>query len=175
MTSNFGGPGGFDIGQAFYTAGPGATSGAQPISFTSAFRGNRQLFGAEDVGNSVFEAGRRYLVSDVMALILRDAYTYTVVRPQRFGTFYAVLKDTGNLLIRGEGGDSADDIVLSRAGNDLVVSVDVRDDAPGSHANGDNGDGSPLRKASYRTTSSRRRIPADHSSETTWCMHRLRT
>ncbi|HTK78649.1 MAG TPA: hypothetical protein VL371_25550, partial [Gemmataceae bacterium] len=136
MTSNLGGPDGIDTGEAVHTADPGTS---QPISFTSAFRGNRQLFGAEDVGNNQFERGRRYLVSDVMALILQDAYSYTIVRPQRFGTFYAVLKDTGNLLIRGEGGDSADDIVLSRAGNDLVVSVDVSDDAPGSHANGDNG------------------------------------
>jgi hypothetical protein len=139
LTSNNGGSRGTDFGQAIHTAGPGGTT--QPIPFTSAFRGNRQLFGAQDLGNAKFEQGRRYLVSDVMALILQDAYSYTIVRPQQFGTFFAVLnQNTGNLLIRGGPGSSADNIALSRDGNDLVVSVDVGIDTPGSHANGDNSD-----------------------------------
>lgn len=137
MTSFDGGSGGRDLDQPIHTAGLfGAT---QPISFTSDFgRGDVQLFGAEDLGNATAELGRRYLVSDVMALILKDAYSYTIVRPQRFGTFFAVLnQNTGKLLIRGGPDTSADNIALSRAGNDLVVSVDVGIDTPGSHAGSD--------------------------------------
>lgn len=137
MTSNNGGPNGTDRGRIVHSAGPGGAT--QPIPFTSDFRGNRQLFGADDNGNALFELGRRYLVSDVTALILQDAYSYTIVRPQRFGTFFADLNSiSGNLLIRGGPGTSADSISLSRNGNDLVVSVDLGVDTPGSHAAGDN-------------------------------------
>jgi hypothetical protein len=138
LTSNNGGPNGEDFGEAVHSAGPNGPS--QPIAFTSLFRGNRQLFGDEDIGNARFERGRRYLVSDVMALVLHDAYSYTITRPERFGTFYAVLdQSTGNLLIRGGDGASADNITLRRDGADLVVSVNVGIDPSGSHANGDNG------------------------------------
>jgi len=136
MSSNNDGPAGFDPSRIAHTAAPGGVR--QPITFTSAFRGNRQLFGANDNGNVRFDLGRRELVSDVSALILQDAYSYTVVRPQRFGTFYAVLnQNTGNLLIRGGRDTSDDNITLRRDGADLVVSVDVGIDTPGSHANGD--------------------------------------
>src|SRR5262245_56600679 len=113
MTSNNGGPGGSDTGRLVHSAGPGGPS--QPIAFPSAFRGNRQLFGADDISNAQFEPGRRYLVSEVPAQILKDAYTYTIVPPQPFGTFFAVLdQSTGNLLIRVGPGQSADNISLRR-------------------------------------------------------------
>src|SRR5262245_58199059 len=137
MTSNNGGPGGSDTGRLVHSAGPGGPS--QPIAFPSAFRGNRQLFGADDISNAQFEPGRRYLVSEVPAQILKDAYTYAIVPPQQFGTFFAVLdQSTGNLLIRGGPGTSADNISLRRSGPDLVVAVDVGNDTPGSHVRGDN-------------------------------------
>ena len=48
MSSNIDGPAGFDPNRIGHTAASGGVR--QPIAFTSAFRGNRQLFGANDNG-----------------------------------------------------------------------------------------------------------------------------
>ncbi len=139
MTSNNGGPSGSDTGQALHTAGPNDAAG-QPVAFASAFRGARQLVGLDDNGNASYEFGRRYLVSDVTALLLQDAYAYTINRPASLPTFYATLQANGTLLVRGATGSttSADTITLSRSGGNLVVSVDVGNDTPGTGPNGDN-------------------------------------
>lgn len=136
MTSNNGGPGGQDAGALIHSAGP---PGNQPVSFNSAFRGTRQLVGTQDIINPVYEFNRRYLVADYLALILKDAYNYTVTMPQSFGTFYAILSQTtGNLLVRGSSAVSNDDIRISRSGSNIVVSVDLGTDPAGVGPNGDN-------------------------------------
>lgn len=141
MTSNNGGPGGQDRGRAVHTAGPDNGTANQPVAFNSAFRGTRQLQGLDDNGNALYEFGTRYIVSDVTALLLQDAYGYTINRPVSMPTFYAMLQADGTLLVRGATGTggSADTITLSRSGGNLVVSVDVGNDAPGTGPNGDAG------------------------------------
>jgi hypothetical protein len=125
-------------GSAFplHTAGPRA--GNSSITF-----GGSTVFGAEDNGNALFETGRRYLVSNRTALVLQDAYDYNIVMPETFGTFYAVLDETTGLLtIRGGAdntlinnvnqGPSSDNITITRDGDNIVVSVDVGVDVPGT-------------------------------------------
>ena len=46
---------------------------------------------AEDAGNAIFEFGRRYLVPNSLALVLQDAYNYSIAMPETFGTFHASL------------------------------------------------------------------------------------
>ncbi len=141
MTSNNGGGGGSDFMQLIHSAGP-PNGPNQPLTFNSAFRGSRDLVGAQDPGNAVYEFGRRYLVNDVMALVFQDAYNYDIVSPQTFGTMYAILDETtGNLLIRGGVGGSDDVITITASGGNLDVSVDIGNDVPGS---GPNGDDSPI-------------------------------
>lgn len=142
MTSNNGGPGGLDAGRIIHSAGPDAGAPNQPVTFQSDYRGTRELVGTQDIINPVYEFGRRYLPTDYIALILHDAYGYSVTLPQTFGTFYATLIDsTGELLVRGRtSGDSDDTFTISRAGDSVRVSVDLGDDAPGSGPNGDDSD-----------------------------------
>src|SRR5207244_11735471 len=63
-----------------------------------------------------------------------------VAEPQPFATFFANLgATTGNLLVRGGAGTSADVITLRRAGSfgeTFQVSVDVGDDVPGTGTTG---------------------------------------
>ena len=103
------------------------------IAFPLGLNFNGQtFFGHEDLLNVNRPDGTRRLPSNANALILRDAYDYDIVEPERFGTFHTLLDSTtGNLLIRGGGGTSNDDIRLSRDGNELVVRVDLGVDPPG--------------------------------------------
>ncbi|MEM7313279.1 MAG: hypothetical protein AAF497_09020, partial [Planctomycetota bacterium] len=142
----------FDIGG---TASNGrhaarALSGNQPISFD----GN-DYFGSRDVMNGTsITSGGRALISNKTALILQDAYGYTINLPEEIATMYAVFDQTsGTITVRGGGDDTvidnvcqggsfdtdgncdgADDDVISitRDGNDIVVSVDVGNDVPGT-------------------------------------------
>ena len=67
---------------------------------------------------------------------------YDVTPPETFGTFHAMLDGSGMLTIQGGNDDteidnvnqgaSADNISVSRVGNELVVSVDVGVDVPGT-------------------------------------------
>ena len=90
--------------------------------------------GTEDAGNAVFELGRRYLVPDILGLMFHDAYGYTVAPAGSRDSFHSVLnRSTGELLIRGGSQTlSSDDISITRSGSNLVVSVDVGNDVPGS-------------------------------------------
>jgi Ca2+-binding RTX toxin-like protein len=90
--------------------------------------------GSQDMNNAVYEYGRRYLVSLEDALILQDAYGYTITPPQSFGTFYANLDPaTGSLLVRGGStGVSADTITLQQAGGSWAVTVGVGNPVPGT-------------------------------------------
>ncbi len=138
MTSNNGGGGGQDFNSAIHTAGPPGSGTNQPVSFNSAFRGARQLVGGDDPGNAVYSFGQRTLVNDVLALIFKDAYGYTVTLPQTFGTVYSSLnQSTGQILIRGGINDSVDNVEITRVGSQIRVSVDIGDDIGGTGANGD--------------------------------------
>ncbi len=91
--------------------------------------------GVTDLMNPFYSGSQRKLIPDTMALMLQDGYGYTMEIPQRFGTFHAMLNHTtGELLIRGGGGSSADMIELYTLGNDLVVNVDLGNDVPGTGA-----------------------------------------
>jgi Ca2+-binding RTX toxin-like protein len=121
MTSNNGGNSGSDFGVPVHSAEPCASFGG--------------LSGANDGGNALFEGSRRYLPANLIAFILKDTYNFGVVAPESFGTFYSVLnQSTGNLLVRG-GDDndiSADVISITRSGGEVIVSVDVGNDIPGT-------------------------------------------
>jgi len=93
--------------------------------------------GSEDPGNAEFAGSQRNLPSWVMAHVLRDAYGYSIIDPEQFGTFYANLSTAGVLTVRGgdaqtTGGVSNDQIFISREGSEIVVSVDSGDDVPGT-------------------------------------------
>lgn len=120
MTSNNGGSGGSDRTVPVHVAEPCSTFGA--------------LSGAEDAGNALFDGGR-YIPSNLGALILKDAYNYSVTMPETFGTFYATLNETtGELLVRGgdDNNASADTVIVNRAGDNLAVSVDIGNDVAGT-------------------------------------------
>jgi hypothetical protein len=89
--------------------------------------------GATDLMTPRFASHQRKLVPYTAALILKDAYGYTVRNPAEFGTFYAMLnQSTGELLVRGGTGVSDDVIEISEYGGVITVSVDVGDDVPGT-------------------------------------------
>lgn len=120
MTSNNGGNSGSDFRVPVHTAEPCATSGT--------------LSGSNNTGNALFEGSRRYLPSNLDALILKDSYNYEIVMPETFGSFHSMLnRATGELLIRGgdDNDTSADSISVTRAG-DISTSVDVGRDVAGT-------------------------------------------
>ena len=98
-----------------------------------------QWQGSEDAGNALYAGSERTMPSWTMAHILRDAYGYTVIDPEEFDSFYANLnRTTGALTVRG--GDfhnsgaatSNDEIIINRDGTDILVSVNVSNDIPGT-------------------------------------------
>ncbi len=109
---------------AIHTAGPSA-----PITIgADVFRG------AQDVGNALYETGRRYLPADTMRLMFKDAYAYTTLNPAQFGTFHATLGAGGQLRVRGAEGVSDDRVTISSSGATITVSVDLGNDVPGTGA-----------------------------------------
>jgi hypothetical protein len=100
--------------------------------------GGQNWQGQDDVGNAIFSSGERTIPSWPLAHVLRDAYGYSIVDPEVFDSFYANLnRSTGALTIRGgdfheTGGISNDNIVVNVDGSELVVSVNVSNDVPGS-------------------------------------------
>ena len=110
--------GGTDFGVPIHTAGPGV-----PVTV-----GSQEFIGADDVGNAAYGPSQRMIVSNTARLILQDAYGYTTRNPAEFGTFYAVLNEaTGQVIVRGGGGESVDNLTISLDGTDVVFSVDVTD------------------------------------------------
>jgi Ca2+-binding RTX toxin-like protein len=88
--------------------------------------------GADDAANDNLDDGVRYLPSNLDALILKDAYGYTVNLPQTFGTFYALLNpDSGVLHVRGHGNGNSNDIRIYQDSNGLVASVNLDNPVPG--------------------------------------------
>ncbi len=100
--------------------------------------GGQNWQGADDVGNAIFSGSERTIPSWAVAHVLRDAYGYSIADPEQFDTFYANLnRTTGALTVRGgdfqdTGGVSNDDITINVDGSELVVSVNVSNDVPGT-------------------------------------------
>ena len=101
--------------------------------------------GADDLMNPRYAVGQRRIIPETMALILQDAYGYTINDPANwpnlavtnsgvgaYGTsFYAALRRSdGRLLIRG--GVGADVITVSSVGSSLLVTVDIGNDVAGT-------------------------------------------
>lgn len=71
-----------------------------------------------------FPPPTRELITDLNALILHDAYGYTVKLPSKINTFYANFNSTnGALTVNGAPGISNDQIVIDRSGGVLRVVV----------------------------------------------------
>ena len=87
--------------------------------------------GVDDLMNPSYFFGQREFPSNLDVLVLGEAYSYYTVPAESFGTFYAMLDNGGTLLVRGHGPSSADQIVLRRDGDDVVVSVDLGTDVLG--------------------------------------------
>jgi len=106
-----------------------------PLNF-----GGQLWQGSEDAGNASYAGGQRILPSWAMAHVLRDAYGYSIIDPEAFGTFYANLnRTTGVLTVRGGDAHSGspisnDQIFISTNGSTITVSVDVPVDVPGTQA-----------------------------------------
>jgi hypothetical protein len=125
MTGNNGGSGGQNFNGAVHSAG---------VSAGITFQGD-QYIGTNDIGNAVYEFGRRYIPSLPFSLMFKDAYGYSSVDPSIYGTMYASLNQTtGQLLVRGGSSSSADNISVSFANGKVTVSVDVGNDVAGSGA-----------------------------------------
>lgn len=102
------------------------------------------LEGSLDLMNATGHGGRRYLISNLDLMVLADAYDYEVIDggAEAISNFYAFVRDNGELFVRGgeddpnnnqhPGPNSDDDIHVSRDGDDLIVSVDVGNDVPGT-------------------------------------------
>ncbi|MCS7032465.1 MAG: hypothetical protein NZ561_00545, partial [Phycisphaerae bacterium] len=115
-------------------------------STTLSFNG-KNYQGSEDAGNAIYARHERTMPSWTMAHILRDAYGYSIIDPERFGTFYANLnRDTGVLNVRGGNShypafpDTNDRIYISADGSTITVAVDPPADIPGTHASPGGGD-----------------------------------
>ena len=145
MTSNNGGSGGSDIMEAVQhrrTRRRGRPSLSTPIP------GAAGSCSAPRRGNAIYEQSRHASPTDGMALILEDAnsYRYHLAPDVRHVLRRPEPDHDGDLLVRGGTGDSVDAVTLSRSGGDLVVSVDVGTDVPGTGPNG--ATGRPLRPSS---------------------------
>lgn len=127
MTSNNAGSGGSNFGPGIHSAGP-PNGSSQPLTFNG-----KTYNGAHDTGNAIFERSWRYLVPDSMRLLLGTAYGYSTVNPAESGTMYASLNSTTEqLLVRGGTGNSDDIISVTTDFTDIIVSVNVGDDVPGT-------------------------------------------
>jgi Ca2+-binding RTX toxin-like protein len=136
LTSNNGGPNGTGLNHPVHTAQIFNT-------YTNSTTGTT-YDGCNDVLNPVLFPRLRHLPSLLAALILKDAYGYTITVPQTFGSFYVNLNEaTGQLVVRGADRTqgpttiTSNDIVTIRQDNGiLIVSVDVGADVPGTGPTG---------------------------------------
>ncbi len=116
---------------------------AMPLAGNTPINFNGQLYyTAVDTMQPTSLSIRRILLTEKTALMMQDM-GYDVVMPATFGTFHSVLnEDTGALTIQGGNdntqinnvnqGDSADTIRVQRLGNNLLVTIDIGVDVPGS-------------------------------------------
>jgi len=118
-----------DFGGPVHSAPPGATANVAGVTYV----------GADDLMNPVYFRDNRHLIPDTVAWILQDAYGYTIATPQQFGTIYTTL-NTSNDQLRIVGGyynsddeKHSDDVIhVTVDGGDLVVSVNIGNDIPGT-------------------------------------------
>ena len=128
LTSNNGGSGGSNFGQAIHSSGPNGAG--------LTFEGDTYV-GAQDIGNAVYEFSRRYIPNQVFSLIFKDAFDYSTVNPAQFGTFYSTLNETtGRITVRGGQGTSLDSVTIRHdaSANTITVSVDIGSDVAGTGA-----------------------------------------
>lgn len=121
LTTYNSGNGGEDTGEPLHTS-PGSL-------FINPTIGT--FYGAEDAGNASYESGRRYLAPNNIARMLVHAYGYEIREPELQATFYATLTD-GALLARGSEGIDTIEVFRDFATNEIVVSVDLLTDVPGT-------------------------------------------
>jgi hypothetical protein len=97
--------------------------------------GGTNYIGAQDQGNAFYELSRRYLINNTFALMFKDAYGYASVNPDRYGTFYVNFNETSRQLsVRGGEGNSDDIFTVSVTPTQVIVSVNVGNDVPGTGA-----------------------------------------
>lgn len=110
-------------GNVVHTAGSGGNINQGGVNYR----------GAEDGGNAAGN-NERTLPSWTVAQILADAYGYTIVDPEMFGTMHASLNTSnGVLTIRGSSSATSSDlIILNQDGSDVLVSVDIGEDVAGT-------------------------------------------
>jgi hypothetical protein len=121
VTTNNGGQGGVDTGYPVHVAYP--PNAATYLGET--------IPGVADCGSAGGDGSIRYLPSQLMTEMLSTIYGYSGKRPEQFGTFYAMQRTDGSLLIRGAPGVSDDAITVTESGGILEVKVDLGVDVPG--------------------------------------------
>jgi hypothetical protein len=114
------------------TGQPGSNrNGAQhsaPAGIVPIVQNNRTYYGFTDLMNASFTS--RSIITDTHALMLQDAYGYTITNPLTFGTFYDRLDVNGSLNITTpEGGP--DTVKLEVIGSNLFVSMTLGSPIPG--------------------------------------------
>ena len=131
-----------------YDIGAGSTSSAGHNALQRGDENNVPLnwagfevFSSIDTMQPTSLSVRRVLLSKKVSLMLQDM-GYDVTPPETFVTFHAMLDADGMLTIQGGNDDtridsinqgaSADNISVSRVGNELVVSVNLGVDVPGT-------------------------------------------
>ncbi len=121
-----------------YNSGNGGTDTGEPLHTSPGFLfvepAVGTIFGSEDAGNAAYESATRYLPPNNIAQLLEYGYGYEVRQPELQGTFYGLLRDTGELLVRG-GADSSNDLIdvyRDLSTNEIVISVDIGTDIPGT-------------------------------------------
>lgn len=107
---------------------------ARPHATHSVLVDNEVVHGNVNLGNAAFSGGTRYLISNSVALILRDTYGYTLTAggPERQATFYALQDAGGDVHVRGQTGDSNDSIILTSQVAFVQAAVNPGLDIPGT-------------------------------------------
>ncbi len=113
---NSGGAGG---NQASDAGGPEHTS---PLGDDITYFGT-EYYGNVDLMNPAYYSSTRYVLPDHLALMLQDAYGYTVKLPSSMGTWYDALQPGGNLRIALPNSDNADNVTVSLSGGNYNVTL----------------------------------------------------
>ena len=105
---------------------------ASPAALNSVLYANQVLKGNRNIGNAGSLDNHRYLVTNAIALMLKDVYSYTLASggPERFGTFYTLKHSNGQVLVRGTTGN--DTLAVSRDAVNTTARADVGIPVPGT-------------------------------------------
>ena len=131
LTSNNGGGGGTDTGLPVHVA----------YSPNQYFGPTKSYNGVADVGTAGGDAAIRYLPSKLMVHMLKDVYGYTIIEPETYGTFHAMLQSDGQLRIRGGlptglNFPSSDSIRVFASGANINVELDLGNEVAGTGISG---------------------------------------